>query len=146
MKAMLFSKGKSLTIPSNWAKDAACQDPEIGVDFYSNKPAEQKKARALCNECPIRFACLQFAMDTEERWGVWGGTTDIERRKNLAIDSFGNSHVSTQGKIRCGYCGPLSSRYIEVLDRKRMKSHLRCTNCGLKWRPKKRVNERMSNL
>jgi uncharacterized Zn finger protein len=67
-------------------------------------------------------------------------------RKNMAINAKGESHVSTQGKIRCGYCGPLSTRYIEILDRHRTRTELRCTNCGLQWTAKKLINKRGTNF
>lgn len=136
-------KVPSLTIQSNWAKDAACQDTEI--DFFSTRTEEKRKAKALCNECPIKQICLQTALDNGERFGIWGAADEIELRKVQAIDAFGNSHVSTQGKIRCPMCGPLSTRYLEVTVRKRTNTHIRCTNCGLKWVAKKLVNRKGTN-
>lgn len=37
------------------------------------------KARAVCAGCEIQEACLQFALDNNERFGIWGGLTGIER-------------------------------------------------------------------
>lgn len=128
----------------NWAEDAACQNTT--VDFYSQETAEKKKAKAICAECPVRFACLQNAMDTKEKFGIWGGCDEIELRKNLAVNAKGESHVSTQGKIRCGYCGALSTRYLKVLARHRTRTDLECTNCGLEWTARKLINKRGTNF
>lgn len=38
-------------------------------------------ARAICALCTCRVACLNRALDTKERWGMWGGLTPIERRR-----------------------------------------------------------------
>jgi hypothetical protein len=48
--------------------------------FFSDLPAEQDKARALCTECPVRFACLQAAVDLDLSFGIWAGHTPDERR------------------------------------------------------------------
>ena len=141
---MKFWKVPSLTIQSNWAKDSACQDTVI--DFYSQNTEEKRSAKALCDECPVKLICLQSALDNKERYGIWGGADEIELRKNQAINAKGESHVSTQGKIRCANCGPLSSKYLEIVERKRSQTHLRCTNCGLHWWAMKLVNKKMSNL
>lgn len=39
------------------------------------------EAREICNRCPVKEQCLQHALDNKERWGMWGGTTPIERRR-----------------------------------------------------------------
>lgn len=140
--AISFWKGKSLT-PSDWAKDAACK--ETTVDFYSQSTAEKKAAKAICEECPVKFACLQSALDNKERFGIWGGADEIELRKDQAINAKGEAHVSTQGKIRCPYCGPLSTKYLEVIDRHRTRTEVKCSNCGLHWTVRKLINKRGSN-
>jgi len=39
------------------------------------------EARSICDRCPVRFECLEHAMETKERFGMWGGLTPIERRR-----------------------------------------------------------------
>lgn len=39
------------------------------------------EARAICNTCPIKDGCLEHALKEKERYGMWGGTTPIERRR-----------------------------------------------------------------
>lgn len=130
-------------ISNNWAKDAACADTII--DFFSQSPTEKKKAKALCGICPVRQLCLQKALDNKEIFGVWGGVDEIELRKNQGVNALGEPHVSTQGKIRCGYCGPLSTKYLTVLERKRTRTVVECSNCGISWTIRRRINEKETN-
>ncbi len=41
--------------------------------FFAESPADVARAKALCQDCPIRQACLADALDRGEPWGVWGG-------------------------------------------------------------------------
>jgi WhiB family redox-sensing transcriptional regulator len=41
--------------------------------FFAESPADVARAKALCQDCPIRRACLADALDRGEPWGVWGG-------------------------------------------------------------------------
>jgi WhiB family redox-sensing transcriptional regulator len=45
-------------------------DPEL---FFAEAPADVEAAKALCQGCKIRAACLQGALERREPWGVWGG-------------------------------------------------------------------------
>jgi len=38
-------------------------------------------AKTLCGECPVKNACLQYALETKQEHGIWGGTTEEERRR-----------------------------------------------------------------
>lgn len=65
-----------------WMRDAACRgmDPEL---FFPEKGAswDVQEARGVCAGCPVRTECLTYAMDHTERHGVWGGTSERERRR-----------------------------------------------------------------
>jgi WhiB family redox-sensing transcriptional regulator len=51
--------------------DLPCtDDPEL---FFAEAPADVEAAKALCQGCRIRVACLEGALDRREPWGVWGG-------------------------------------------------------------------------
>jgi Transcription factor WhiB len=43
----------------------------------------RKRAKAFCGPCPVRKECLQWALQNDEQWGVWGGLDTRERRKLL---------------------------------------------------------------
>jgi WhiB family redox-sensing transcriptional regulator len=45
-------------------------DPEL---FFAESPADVDRAKATCQGCPVRLACLSAALDRAEPWGVWGG-------------------------------------------------------------------------
>ena len=51
--------------------DLPCtDDPEL---FFAESPADVEAAKALCQGCRIRVACLEGALERREPWGVWGG-------------------------------------------------------------------------
>ena len=55
---------------------------EIGEAAFFPEPGESTvKARAVCGACPVRDACLTFALENDERFGMWGGTTPTQRKK-----------------------------------------------------------------
>lgn len=64
-----------------WQHDATCQneDPEMFFPVSPNAPAQD--AKRVCAACPVREQCLQWAVDTGQASGVWGGLTEIERRE-----------------------------------------------------------------
>lgn len=67
---------------ADWRDEAAClDDPEPGDWFASPVGDSERVARAVavCHDCPVAMACLEFALDVDERWGVWGGFTALER-------------------------------------------------------------------
>jgi WhiB family transcriptional regulator, redox-sensing transcriptional regulator len=73
-----------LTTP-DWQLDAACagQDPEL---WWCEDPHDvgKKIAVAICGTCPVQRECLEHAMSTPEREGIWGGLMPYERRR-LAV-------------------------------------------------------------
>lgn len=64
----------------SWRRHAACRgaDPDI---FYPASDEEAEEAKAICATCPVRQACLEYALANRERDGVWGGATERERRR-----------------------------------------------------------------
>jgi len=65
-----------------WAVYSACReaDPEI---FFASTRADERAALAVCRTCAVADHCLEFALETRERFGVWGGTNERERRRLL---------------------------------------------------------------
>lgn len=73
--------GLELGIPDEpWRDDAICAqtDPEA---FYPEKGGSTKKAKKICGGCEVRLECLQYALDHDERFGIWGGLSERERRR-----------------------------------------------------------------
>jgi WhiB family redox-sensing transcriptional regulator len=65
-----------------WRNRAACRgvDPDV---FYPVSDEEAEVAKAVCVQCPVREACLEYALANRERDGVWGGATERERRRMI---------------------------------------------------------------
>lgn len=65
-----------------WRQHSACRgtDPDI---FYPVSDEEAEPAKAICATCPVREPCLEYALSTRERDGVWGGATERERRRMI---------------------------------------------------------------
>lgn len=66
--------------PLPWAEEARClnADPDI---FFPEKGGSTREAKRICGECPVRAECLDYALASEERFGIWGGMSERERRK-----------------------------------------------------------------
>lgn len=63
-----------------WMAEGVCAqvDPEI---MYPEKGGSTREAKAVCMACPVRVACLEYALANDERFGIWGGLSERERRK-----------------------------------------------------------------
>ncbi|WP_329131274.1 WhiB family transcriptional regulator [Streptomyces sp. NBC_00670] len=68
----------------NWRERAACrtEDPDLFFPVGTTGPAllQIEEAKSVCRGCPVRDACLEWALETGQNIGVWGGTTEMERR------------------------------------------------------------------
>lgn len=64
----------------SWRSQALCKglDPEV---FYPLNEDETDEAKAICAGCPVRILCLEHALATREKEGIWGGCTERERRR-----------------------------------------------------------------
>ena len=68
----------------DWRDKAACltADPELFFPVGNTGPAvdQIEKAKAVCARCTVSEMCLQYALDTNQDSGVWGGLSEDERR------------------------------------------------------------------
>ena len=75
----------STTDDHSWRSDAACRNtnPDLFFPVGSTGEAveETQAAIALCRRCPVREQCLEFAMVTNQRDGIWGGMSEEDRRR-----------------------------------------------------------------
>lgn len=140
-------------IKNNWIVDAPCalpvetddsEEPRL-IEFYSSVPEEKERAKAICEECPFKLLCLQKALDDKERFGIHGGADEQELRRVQAINAYGEPHHVPGRPIRCPNCGPYSTRFLEATERKRTRTEIKCTNCGLEWSARKGVNAKKNN-
>lgn len=56
-------------------------DPE---EFFPEHGESTALAQRVCGACPVRAECLEYALDRGERYGIWGGTSEQQRRAMLA--------------------------------------------------------------
>ncbi len=63
-----------------WHQRAACRG--VGpTGFVRGPKADYEAAGGLCADCPVRQQCLEVALADDSLVGLWGGTTDVERRE-----------------------------------------------------------------
>lgn len=63
-----------------WMDDALCA--QVGTDlFFPTKGEQSADAKRVCTGCPVRSECLEYALADEDLFGVWGGTSQLERRR-----------------------------------------------------------------
>ena len=67
-----------------WRTYALCRDtsPELFFPVGTTGPALQQisEARAVCAQCPVSDECLEYALATNQGSGIWGGTSEEDRR------------------------------------------------------------------
>ena len=66
----------------DWIAEGYCHNkPHLTHLFFSDDPSEQASAKRMCNVCPVRAMCLLGALERNERFGIWGGTTPADRKR-----------------------------------------------------------------
>lgn len=63
-----------------WMKEARCRDLNPAI-FFPSDGVGVEVARHYCAECPVSEACLQYALENHIDHGVWGGTSERQRRR-----------------------------------------------------------------
>ena len=64
----------------NWQDEANC----LGVDpdlFFPERGASTREAKEVCRGCVVRLDCLEYALVNGEKFGIWGGLSERERRR-----------------------------------------------------------------
>jgi len=66
----------------SWQDLGECQftDPEI---FFPERGQPAAAAKRICQSCAVREVCLEYALENGERFGIWGGTSEVDRRRIL---------------------------------------------------------------
>ena len=63
-----------------WQERANC----LGVDpdlFFPERGASTREAKSVCGSCEVRLDCLEYALVNGEKFGIWGGLSERERRR-----------------------------------------------------------------
>src|SRR5690349_1473865 len=63
-----------------WQEHALCSqtNPEA---FFPEKGGSTREAKRICSRCEVKSECLEYALSHDERFGIWGGLSERERRK-----------------------------------------------------------------
>lgn len=84
ISSMSFELGLDLPLDDaeelTWQERALCAqtDPE---SFFPEKGGSTREAKRVCLTCEVRAECLEYALGHDERFGIWGGLSERERRK-----------------------------------------------------------------
>jgi WhiB family redox-sensing transcriptional regulator len=67
-------------VEQDWQEQALCAqtDPEA---FFPEKGGSTREAKRICRACGVRDECLEYALEHDERFGIWGGLSERERRR-----------------------------------------------------------------
>jgi WhiB family transcriptional regulator, redox-sensing transcriptional regulator len=87
-----------------WQQAAACRsaDPELFFPVSSGGSAreQEERAKAVCRMCAVRRQCLQYALAMKEPYGVWGGMTEVERRRAPRSGRYDGNFSDPGGCLR----------------------------------------------
>ncbi|MFM8267274.1 MAG: WhiB family transcriptional regulator [Ilumatobacteraceae bacterium] len=80
-----------------WRRQAICRDtdPELFFPVGTTGAAlvQIDRAKQVCGECPVQADCLQYAIDTNQDAGIWGGLSEEERRATRRLTAR-RTHVA----------------------------------------------------
>ena len=98
-----------------WYDHAACKG--MGHLMFPERGNAQMAARAIaiCDTCTVKAECLNSALETEERFGVWGGLAE-KRRRQIRIPSACGTRLAYDRGCRCEACSAAYAKYL--VDRK----------------------------
>jgi len=71
---------KHLMLDTSWQRFSNC----LGVDpdlFFPERGASTREAKEVCRACVVQHDCLEFALQNSEKFGIWGGMSERERRR-----------------------------------------------------------------
>ena len=89
--------------PGWWFVGLCAQtDPEL---FFPEKGGSVREAKAVCAGCPVRAQCLAHALAHDERFGVWGGLSEPERRRLQSAATHRSSAAQPRGRRTGGPAG-----------------------------------------
>ena len=111
--------------PAPWAKRGKCAGNNTNL-WYPPSPSHRDQintAKAICADCPVKLQCRQWALDNNEREGIWGGLT-TEERDNYGMAGTPYAPPKTDGRrlhghrakyqqgCKCAPCKSANAAYI----------------------------------
>ena len=103
---------------TDWQNDAACKGMPTDW-FFTEQGGTTTESRQVCASCPVADQCLEYALEHDIRYGVWGGTAELHRRRlrrgratTTACKTCGHriAYNRTFGVRRPVYCGDECAR------------------------------------
>ena len=64
----------------SWQDYANCRGADADL-FFPERGASTRRAKAICRACEVRVECLEYAIANSEKFGIWGGLSERERRR-----------------------------------------------------------------
>lgn len=64
----------------HWSELGLCAETDPDA-FFPEKGGSTREAKQVCEGCIVRTQCLEYALANDERFGIWGGTSEQQRRK-----------------------------------------------------------------
>lgn len=65
-----------------WMEDALCAETDQEA-FFPDKGGSTRAGKSVCQRCGVQAECLEYALEHDERFGIWGGMSERERRPLL---------------------------------------------------------------
>ena len=93
----ISTKNERVTVQienNNWQDQANC----LGVDpdlFFPERGASTREAKEVCRGCVVRMDCLEYALVNGEKFGIWGGLSERERRRLRRQRAQSNRRIAT---------------------------------------------------
>ena len=80
----------------NWQSRANCMgvDPEL---FFPERGSSTREAKEVCRGCVVREDCLEYALANGEKFGIWGGMSERERRRVRRMRVLARQQAAAQG-------------------------------------------------
>ena len=85
--------------PGEWLDLAACRGFDPGL-WYPSAGESGQDAKRVCRQCSVQEPCLEYALAVRERYGVWGGASEIERRLILRARHGARPEMARPGRPR----------------------------------------------
>ena len=129
MSALPIAYDAPLADGEDWRERALCAqtDPEA---FWPDKGDSTKSAKRICMACTVRSECLSWALANGEIGGVWGGLSELERRRmgRTRRPQQGRPHLHEKSN-KCERCGtPCIKRFCSPVCRSKV--WVACQDCG----------------
>ncbi len=64
----------------SWQDYANCRGADADL-FFPERGASTRRAKSICRACEVRVECLEYAIANSEKFGIWGGLSERERRR-----------------------------------------------------------------